>query len=256
MTDPFQEIIEDTKVLLQETAKSSRGFLELSPEVLAKLEAIGPGLAPKGDTPPVQTPPAPTLSTPADPAEALAVLDAQVKVCESCALHTTRTRTVFGVGNPRADLVFVGEAPGYEEDQKGEPFVGPAGQLLTDIITKGMKSSRDEVYICNIIKCRPPENRNPSPDEVRCCESYLKQQLDILQPKVICALGGVAAKTLLQTEETTGRLRGSWHNYEGIPLRVTYHPAYLLRKPSEKSKTWADIQEVMKVLSGEVTPEI
>ena len=266
MSDPFQEIIEDTKTLLQETAKSSKGFVELSPEVLAKLEAIGPGLAPKAETPPVAAAPPVESAAPspapseaalqADPVLALNMLNEQVKACERCGLCKTRTQTVFGVGNPQADLVFVGEAPGFDEDKKGEPFVGRAGQLLTDIITKGMKMTREDVYICNILKCRPPKNRDPNPEEVRHCEPYLQQQLDILQPKVICALGGVAAKTLLKTEESTGRLRGSWHNYEGIPLRVTYHPAYLLRQPSEKAKTWADIQEVMKVLAGEVTPEV
>ena len=134
------------------------------------------------------------------------------------------------------------------------PFVGPSGQLLTDIITKGMKMQREDVYICNVIKCRPPNNRDPLPAEKDACEPYLLQQLDLVKPKVICALGGHAAKTLLKTDETTGRLRGKWHFYHGIPLRVTYHPAYLLRSPGEKRKTWDDIQEIMKVLNGEITP--
>jgi len=161
---------------------------------------------------------------------------------------------VFAEGNPNADLVFVGEAPGFHEDQQGIPFVGKSGALLTDIIEKGMKISRKDVYICNVIKCRPPENRDPLPDEKQACESYLIRQLELVKPKVICALGGHAAKTLLRTDESTGRLRGRWHFYQGIPLRVTYHPSYLLRSPGEKRKTWDDILEVMKVLNGEVTP--
>jgi DNA polymerase len=167
-----------------------------------------------------------------------------------------RIQTVFGTGNPHADLVFVGEAPGAEEDRQGEPFVGRAGQLLTDIIEKGIKIRREDVYICNVLKCRPPENRDPNPEEVVCCEPYLLRQLELIQPKVICALGRIAAQTLLRSSESTTRLRGKWHNYHGIPFRVTYHPAYLLRSPGEKRKAWEDIQEVMKVLNGQITPDI
>jgi DNA polymerase len=150
--------------------------------------------------------------------------------------------------------VFVGEAPGENEDKQGIPFCGRSGDLLTDIIVKGMKMRREDVYICNVIKCRPPNNRDPLSAEKDACEPYLIRQLELVQPKVICALGGHAAKTLLKTDESTGRLRGKWHFYHGIPLRVTYHPAYLLRSPGEKKKTWEDIQEVMKVMSGELTP--
>lgn len=179
----------------------------------------------------------------------------QVQQCTKCPLHTTRTHTVFGSGNPRAEIVFVGEAPGAEEDRQGLPFVGRAGQLLTDIIVKGMKMRREDVYICNVLKCRPPNNREPNPMEVYHCEPYLLEQLQIIRPKVICALGRVAAQTLLKTNIGINELRGKWHNYHGIPLRVTYHPAYLLRNPADKKKAWLDIQEIIKLLKGEITVE-
>jgi len=181
----------------------------------------------------------------------MVALAEEVAVCTRCPLHKTRTQTVFGAENFRADLVFVGEAPGEEEDRQGLPFVGRAGKLLTDIIEKGMKIKRSDVFICNVLKCRPPNNRDPRPDEIEMCEPYLVRQLEIIKPKVICALGAHAARTLLKTKESTGRLRGKWHTYHGIPLRVTYHPAYLLRSPGEKRKTWDDIQHVMRLLSGE-----
>lgn len=180
----------------------------------------------------------------------------EVALCAKCALGGERNRPVPGEGNLHADLVFVGEAPGAEEDKTGRPFVGRAGQLLTDIIVKGMHLRREDVFICNVLKCRPPNNRTPNPEEVMQCEPYLWRQLDAIQPKVICALGATAAQTLLKTDTPIRELRGVWHNYHGIPFRVTYHPAYLLRKPSEKRKTWEDVQEIMRVLNGEVVPEI
>ncbi len=164
--------------------------------------------------------------------------------CRRCKLAPGRTTIVFGVGNPRADLVFVGEAPGAEEDSQGVPFVGAAGQLLTKIID-AMGLRRDDVYIANIIKCRPPGNRNPQPDEIASCEPFLIAQLDIIKPAVICALGTFAAQTLLQTKSPISRLRGQWHAYRDIPLMPTFHPAYLLRNPGEKKAVWADIRLVM-----------
>lgn len=161
--------------------------------------------------------------------------------CKRCKLHSGRRNIVFGVGSGEADLVFVGEAPGADEDEQGEPFVGKAGQLLTRIIEAiGLK--RKEVYICNIIKCRPPANRNPEPDEIAACEPFLIAQLQAIKPKLICALGTFAAHTLLRTKEPIGRLRGHFHSYQGIPLLPTFHPAYLLRNPSEKRKVWEDMQ--------------
>ncbi len=168
--------------------------------------------------------------------------------CTRCKLSGGRTNLVFGVGNPAAELVFVGEAPGRDEDLRGEPFVGRAGQLLTEIITKGMRLRREDIYIANIIKCRPPQNRNPEPDEIAACEPFLVRQLALIRPKVIVALGTFAAQTLLKTRTPITRLRGSWADYHGIPLMPTFHPAYLLRNPAEKRVVWADIQQVMGAL--------
>jgi uracil-DNA glycosylase len=166
--------------------------------------------------------------------------------CQLCPLGKTRKNLVFGVGNPHAQIVFVGEAPGADEDEQGLPFVGRAGQLLTDIIVKGMKLKRKDVYICNILKCRPPGNRNPLPDEISMCEPFLKKQLQIIAPKIICALGTFAAKTLLKTDIPISALRGRFHSYEGIKLMPTYHPAYLLRNPAAKKPVWEDVQMIMK----------
>jgi DNA polymerase len=165
--------------------------------------------------------------------------------CQRCKLAGHRTQIVFGVGNPHADVVFVGEAPGRDEDLRGEPFVGRAGQLLTEIITKGMKVRREDVYIANIIKCRPPQNRNPEPDEIAACEPFLIRQLALIQPKAIVALGTFAAQALLKTRTPITRLRGTWTDYQGIPLMPTFHPAYLLRNPGDKRLVWQDIQQVM-----------
>ena len=180
----------------------------------------------------------------------LQVLQAEVADCTRCSeLAQTRTQTVFGVGNPNARLVFLGEAPGGDEDRQGEPFVGRAGQLLNDIITKGMKLRREDVYILNVLKCRPPNNRTPAPNEVINCRGFLDRQLAILQPEFICCLGSVAAKTLLDTDVSIGRLRGKFHDYRDIPVLCTYHPAYLLRNPAAKKEVWEDIQILMKRMS-------
>jgi len=168
--------------------------------------------------------------------------------CSRCKLHRGRKNIVFGEGNPNAELVFVGEGPGQEEDIQGRPFVGAAGQLLTDIIVKGMKISREDVYICNIVKCRPPENRNPEPDEILACEPFLIKQIQAINPKIIIGLGNVAVKTLLKTKEGITSLRGNWKSYQGIPLMPTFHPAYLLRNPSDKRLVWDDIKKVIAEL--------
>jgi DNA polymerase len=165
--------------------------------------------------------------------------------CKRCKLCNGRTQIVFGVGNPKAELVFVGEGPGADEDAQGVPFVGKAGQLLTKMI-EAMQFRRDEVYICNVVKCRPPNNRNPEPEEIEACEPFLKAQLAAIRPQVIVALGKFAAQTLLRDSTPITRLRGQWRVYQGIPLMPTFHPAYLLRSPEEKGKAWADLQEVMK----------
>jgi len=165
--------------------------------------------------------------------------------CQLCQLAKTRHNLVFGDGNPNAQIVFVGEAPGADEDQQGLPFVGRAGQLLTKII-EAMGVSRKDVYICNILKCRPPGNRNPLPDEISLCEPFLKKQLLAISPKVICALGTFAAQTLLKTDIPITLLRGRFHTYNGVKLMPTYHPAYLLRSPSAKKPVWEDVQMIMK----------
>ena len=175
----------------------------------------------------------------------LKIVHQEMANCQLCPLGKTRKNLVFGVGNPEAKIVFVGEAPGADEDEQGLPFVGRAGQLLTDII-KAMGYQRKDVYICNILKCRPPGNRNPQPDEISKCESFLKKQLQIITPKIICALGTFAAKTLLNTDIPISALRGRFHSYEGIKLMPTYHPAYLLRNPSAKKQVWEDVQMIMK----------
>ena len=178
--------------------------------------------------------------------EQLKITCQEMANCQLCPLGRTRHNLVFGDGNPHAQIVFVGEAPGADEDEQGLPFVGRAGQLLTDIIVKGMKLERKDVYICNILKCRPPGNRNPLPDEICKCEPFLKKQLQIISPKIICALGTFAAQTLLKTDIPISALRGRFHSYEGIKLMPTYHPAYLLRNQSAKKPVWEDVQMIMK----------
>lgn len=237
--DLYQEILEDTAKLVSELGAKRRGSIPVSPETAARWNQLQVASAGSGET-----------------SAALEALGEEVSTCTKCALCEGRTQTVFGSGNPNADLVFVGEAPGFEEDRQGLPFVGRAGKLLTDIIEKGMQLKRKDVYICNVLKCRPPENRDPRPDEVDQCEPYLIEQLRLIKPKVICALGSHAARTLLKTEASVGKLRGEWHSYHGIPLRVTYHPAYLLRNPADKRKTWTDVLEVLKVYQDEEQPQM
>ena len=172
---------------------------------------------------------------------------AEVRSCQACKLCQQRNQAVPGEGSPRASIVFVGEGPGADEDRSGRPFVGPAGQLLEDIITKGMGLTRPDVFICNVVKCRPPGNRVPEPDESGACRGFLDRQLAAIAPRVICTLGATASQLLLQTDLSIGRLRGRSHRYGEIPVIPTYHPAYLLRTPSAKRATWEDIQQVMKI---------
>ena len=182
-------------------------------------------------------------------ANTLDELRAAIGDCQRCKLCTGRTHIVFGVGNPQARLMFVGEGPGRDEDLQGEPFVGRAGQLLTDIITKGIGIKRQDVYICNVVKCRPPDNRNPEPDEVAACEPFLKKQIELVRPEIIVALGKFAVQTLLRSNAPISKLRGNWHSYQGIKLMPTFHPAYLLRNPADKKLVWEDIKKVIKELS-------
>jgi len=179
------------------------------------------------------------------PSTGLTAVREELGDCSRCKLHKGRKNIVFGEGDPNSVLVFVGEGPGYEEDQQGRPFVGAAGQLLTDIIVKGIKLRREDVYICNIVKCRPPNNRNPEPDEISACEPFLLKQLEAIKPKIIIALGNIAAKTLLKTGEGITSLRGRWQTYHGIAVMPTFHPAYLLRNPKDKALVWEDIKKVI-----------
>jgi len=167
--------------------------------------------------------------------------------CTRCKLHKSRTNIVFGVGNPKAQLVFVGEGPGHDEDVQGEPFVGRAGKLLTQMI-EAMGLRREDIYICNVVKCRPPENRLPERDEIATCSPYLLRQLGVIRPKVICCLGACSAQTLLETNQGISRFRGEWFDWRGAKLIATYHPAYLLRNPNAKGEVWKDLQKVMAVL--------
>ena len=183
-----------------------------------------------------------------DPAHALRIIREDLGACTRCPLHKQgRKQIVFGVGNPKTNLMFVGEAPGADEDQQGEPFVGRAGQLLNNMI-KAMGMRREDVYIANIIKCRPPGNRVPERNECETCSPFLMRQIAAIQPKVIVALGAVAAKTLLALNAPMAELRGRWYDFRGIKLAVTYHPAFLLRDPRQKKEAWKDLQRVMKEL--------
>lgn len=205
---------------------------------------------------PPAAPPAPaaTASSPEAVRARLAVLAEEVKGCTRCALHTQRKQTVFSRGTGSSGLMFIGEGPGEEEDNQGLPFVGPAGQLL-DRMIGAMKIDRDAVYVCNIVKCRPPRNRKPELDEMQRCMPYLDEQITLLEPKVIVALGATAVQGLLGTSEGITRLRGQWKLYRGrVPVMPTFHPAFLLRQPSSKREVWQDLQEVMRTLTeGSIT---
>ena len=175
------------------------------------------------------------------------VLREAVANCTRCALCETRTQTVFGVGDPDADWMIIGEAPGAEEDRRGEPFVGRAGKLLDEML-RAVGQSRDGAFIANILKCRPPNNRDPKPEESAACRGYLERQIELVDPKIILAVGRIAAQLLLETDAPVGRLRGSVHRLGDIPLVVTYHPAYLLRSPGQKRKAWDDLNLARRVL--------
>lgn len=230
--------IEEIRRTLAALSEQGAKGVDLSEETLAIMDRWG---APDGPGP----------SGVASRRESLEQVRAALGDCRRCGLSDTRTHLVFGVGNPGAKLVFVGEAPGYDEDVQGEPFVGAAGKLLTKII-QAMGLTRDEVYICNILKCRPPGNRNPQPDEIDMCTPFLNRQLAAISPECICALGKFAAQTLLGTEAPISKLRGRFHEYNGIRLMPTYHPAYLLRNPEGKRDVWNDIQQIMGVLNLKV----
>jgi DNA polymerase len=242
------ELVAALRGYLEELQESGVHELPLSAET-----PPAPRLEPASATAPAPAPAQPAsqpTECPAGPdaaSETLADIRAALGDCHRCALGTSRTNLVFGVGNPRARLLFVGEAPGRDEDLKGEPFVGEAGQLLTKII-QAMGFARDEVYICNVLKCRPPGNRNPDPAEIEQCQPFLLRQIQAIGPVAIVALGTFSAHTLLQTREPISKLRGHFHDYHGIPLMPTFHPAFLLRNPAMKREVWDDMQQVMRRL--------
>jgi len=219
--------------------RAVRQFLETERAFGVTEVAAGTALSRK------QTAAEPAAGNAVDKKEALAKLESEFKNCRLCALSETRTQVVFGTGNPDARLMFVGEAPGFDEDLQGQPFVGAAGQLLTKII-EAMKLRREDVYIANCLKCRPPQNRNPLPSEIDTCKPILMRQIEIIQPRIICTLGKFAAQTLLQTDEPISRLRGRFFDWNGIKVLPTFHPAYLLRNPADKKLVWEDVQKIMR----------
>lgn len=233
---------------------------------LERTAAAEPPAGPRPEAPAVPTrpsrpaaappaPPAPAAPEPPSPAPPAAALPAfpslaaardAVAACHECRLASTRTQTVFSDGTGRSRLMFVGEAPGADEDAQGVPFVGRAGQLLTKMIEAGMGIPREDVYICNVLKCRPPGNRNPEPDEIRCCRKYLEAQVDLVRPAWIVALGKFAGQFLLGTDEAITRFRGRWGAFRGIPVMPTYHPSFLLRQPEKKKEVWEDLKLVLE----------
>jgi uracil-DNA glycosylase family 4 len=240
---------EGTELVLQQSI-SPQIVVEDSPlENMAPAKKEAPAKAAtsaKTDAPAISPTPA-ALPVIGDKPTALKLIREDIGDCTRCRLHKGRTNLVFGVGNVNADLMFVGEGPGADEDAKGEPFVGRAGQLLNNMIS-AMGIQREDVYIANVVKCRPPSNRTPEKDECDTCSPFLMRQIDVVQPKVIVALGAVAAKNLLAVSDSMANLRGRWYDFRESKLAVTYHPAYLLRDPRQKKETWKDLQMVMKFL--------
>jgi uracil-DNA glycosylase len=224
-TQKFVQTIDELARTLRELADSGvRGF-DCAPDALDTLQSWG--------RPPFRSP------------ESLEAIREDIGDCQRCKLCRSRTQIVFGAGSPRARLMFIGEGPGQDEDRVGEPFVGAAGQLLTRIIA-AIKLQREQVYIANVVKCRPPENRVPEPDEIATCSPFLRRQIAAIRPLFICTLGGCAAQTLLGTTEPISRLRGRLYDYEGIRVLPTFHPAYLLRNPEKKREVWEDMKRLMK----------
>ena len=240
----LNEIIDGTIKVLEDMKRSGVTHVEVSNKTIEEL-----------GKPVVLTPKA-SIATPVastgDPAAELAAIEARAKVCVKCTeLSQCRTNVVFGTGNPRAEIMFVGEGPGHDEDVQGLPFVGRSGELLTKIIA-AMGYTRQEVYIANVVKCRPPENRTPQPDEIANCLPYLLSQIELIQPKVLVALGATAVRALLDVQLGITKMRGHWYTFRGIPIMPTFHPAYLLRNPPAKKEVWEDMKAVLEKLGREV----
>ena len=226
--------------LAAETVRPIEATRESDPSVSPEVSVAAPG----GATQALGRPK--WLSGTPDSIQAMELMafDRDICECQKCPLGKTRKNFVFGMGNPQAEVMFVGEAPGADEDAQGLPFVGRAGQLLTKIIESTKTWKREDVFICNVLKCRPPGNRTPLPEEVDQCRPYLEEQIRVIQPKLIMALGASAAQALLRTKDSVGKLRNRWHEFEGVPLRVTYHPAALLRFDGYKKDVWEDMKEM------------
>ena len=268
--DELRHILADARAHLEWLRESGVGEVEGHATATATRGST-PLPAPRGEGASDRPPPSNPTSTPAATAtstpnpsgylmtdngcgsEALLAVRRDLGECARCKLASGRTRIVFGVGDPRAELMFVGEGPGADEDLQGEPFVGKAGQLLTKMI-EAMGYRREEVYIANVVKCRPPGNRDPESDEIAACEPFLKAQIAAVRPKVVVALGRFAVQTLLRDPTPISRQRGRWRDYEGVKLMPTFHPAYLLRNPPEKKRAWEDLQLVMKELGKGPVP--
>jgi DNA polymerase len=224
MKEDLAEIVGLTRKYLEEQRERGTETVPVDPEIVARLSKT---VRPAGGGKP----------------QPLGLVEREALQCVKCALHETRTNVVFGEGNPEARLLFVGEAPGRDEDLQGRPFIGRAGQLLTRII-ESIDLTREEVYIANVLKCRPPKNRNPLPDEISCCLPYLTRQIEIIQPRIICALGAFAAQTLVGSNEGIGKLRGKFYDYQGAKLMPTFHPAACLRNPNNKKYVWQDMKQI------------
>jgi len=255
---PLNDVLKDLADYLEYRLEEGEDVAELDPAVL-ELLANPASVKQKQEQPPEKSAvPANVASRGKPPAkevtEGLAQISVRIAQCRQCTLCEARTNTVPGQGNPSPDIAFVGEGPGADEDQQGLAFVGRAGKLLTKMI-EAMGLTRDEVWIGNIVKCRPPENRVPLPDEMEACLPYLKEQLALLQPKVIVCLGATAVKGLLDTKTGITKLRGNWKSFEGIDVMPTFHPAYLLRNPPVKKEAWEDLKEVLRHL-GRPIPKI
>lgn len=239
MTDPraaLAELVADVRSLLEDAL--ARG---------ARLDPEGepvPEPRPEPTTPPSRWAAIAEAHRQAEPVDTLGRVREDLGECQRCRLHKGRTHLVFGVGDPEADLVVVGEGPGQQEDLRGEPFVGPAGEMLDRMLANVLGLSRSEVYICNVVKCRPPGNRNPEPDEIAACRPFLERQIRVVRPKVLLVLGSVAYRTLLDPQGGIKRGRGIWRTWEGIPTLATFHPAYLLRQPDDKRLAFEDLKSV------------
>ena len=254
--DELRQIFADIKALTRAYADLEMGMPPLSADALRFLQEGGPsretGGQPQDPDVAGHTQQGAAPQAPQSPFTSLEALRNHVGECRRCPLHKGRNKLVFGEGSPQARLVFVGEGPGADEDRVGRPFVGKAGGLLTRIIENGMGLNREAVYICNIVKCHPPGNRDPEPEEIRACMPFLRDQIRIIKPEVICTLGRVAAQALFGANFKITLQRGRWQDYQGIPVMPTFHPAYLLRYPASKRQTWEDIQQVMAKLGLEI----